>query len=668
MFKTARMRKIKIVTLDKYVAPTVNNLYENGLIQIMDISDSIQQDPELADLVTPSKATSYTGKLSSLLMRTSGISELLGNSLSEGHGMKDKIKSFISPDIPVQKEVEDLNTEDIIKHAEETLDKVGEKTKVIEGKMSALDAETSELQSNKSLAKKLINFDMNLALLKDSKYTSITVGGINVESSSEIKNELSNLTDELDVYIVPDNNKESAIIVVVTLKKFADDVYSTLRKFNFEKIEISNVDGTPQQIISNADSKLQSIESERNSVKAELKAIAEEWDDDILALKEQLENEKAKNEIFSAFVKTKDTYMLEAWVPEKNVDEVEQLVEESSDGCCVFEVIDIEDTKDDENVPVLQNNPRYAKPYEFLVGMYSPVRYNEIDPTIFVAIMFPFFFGFCLTDSVYGIIVALIGVVLLRGMGKIKPSMNAFGKILIMCGLWTIILGLITNGFIGDFPERMLGIRLPTVIPALEAFKNPQNILIFAIVVGLIYTNIGFILGAIDNIRYGNIKEALGSQICWFLLEVGVVFLALGFLMPAIGIVGMIIGAILIVACLVMLVYANGAYGLMDVFGFMGDVLSYARLLALCLATGGIAMTVNILTQMCGDMIPFIGFLIGIFIFILGHLANFLFQVLGAFINALRLNYVEFFSQFFMSGKNKFEAFKASRIFTKIKN
>lgn len=668
MFKTARMRKIKIVTLDKYVAPTVNNLYENGLIQIMDISDSIQQDPELADLVTPSKATSYTGKLSSLLMRTSGISELLGNSLSEGHGMKDKIKSFISPDIPVQKEVEDLNTEDIIKHAEETLDKVGEKTKVIEGKMSALDAETSELQSNKSLAKKLINFDMNLALLKDSKYTSITVGGINVESSSEIKNELSNLTDELDVYIVPDNNKESAIIVVVTLKKFADDVYSTLRKFNFEKIEISNVDGTPQQIISNADSKLQSIESERNSVKAELKAVAEEWDDDILALKEQLENEKAKNEIFSAFVKTKDTYMLEAWVPEKNVDEVEQLVEESSDGCCVFEVIDIEDTKDDENVPVLQNNPRYAKPYEFLVGMYSPVRYNEIDPTIFVAIMFPFFFGFCLTDSVYGIIVALIGVVLLRGMGKIKPSMNAFGKILIMCGLWTIILGLITNGFIGDFPERMLGIRLPTVIPALEAFKNPQNILIFAIVVGLIYTNIGFILGAIDNIRYGNIKEALGSQICWFLLEAGVVFLALGFLMPAIGIVGMIIGAILIVACLVMLVYANGAYGFMDVFGFMGDILSYARLLALCLATGGIAMTVNILTQMCGDMIPFIGFLIGIFIFILGHLANFLFQVLGAFINALRLNYVEFFSQFFMSGKNKFEAFKASRIFTKIKN
>lgn len=246
--------------------------------------------------------------------------------------------------------------------------------------------------------------------------------------------------------------------------------------------------------------------------------------------------------------------------------------------------------------------------------------------------------------------------------------MNAFGKILIMCGLWAIILGLITNGFIGDFPERILGIRLPTVISAVEAFKHPDTILIIAIIIGVIYTNIGFILGAIDNFRYGQVKEAIGSQLCWFVLEAGVILLALGFLMPAIGMIGMVLGGILILACIGMLVYANGAYGIMDIFGFMGDILSYARLLALCLATGGIAMTVNILTVMCNDMVPFIGIIVAIFIFVFGHIANFLFQVLGAFINALRLNYVEFFSQFFMSGKNKFEAFKASRIFTKIKN
>ena len=666
MFKTARMRKIRIVTLDKYVAPTVDALHEQGLVQISDISDSIQQDPELAELVTPAKATPYTGKLSSLLMKTNGISELLGNSLSEGHGIKDTLMSFISPDLPVQKNVEDLDTEAFIAKAEETLSQVESKTHVIEGKLSALDSETSELQSNKSLARHLSNFDMDLALLKDSKYTSTTVGRINVESASEIKTKLSNLTDELDMFTVPNDDKDYVNIVVVTLKEFSDDVYATLRKFDFEKIEIGNVEGTPQQVISNADARLQTIESERATVKSELRVVAEQWDDEILALKEQIENEKEKNEILSAFVQTKDAYMLEAWVPVNDTEKVEQLVETTSDGHCAFELIEVEGT-DDENVPVLQQNGWYAKPFEYLVDMYSPVRYNEIDPTIFVAIMFPFFFGFCLTDAFYGLIVALIGVVLLKGLGKIKESMHSFGWILIWSGLWAVILGLLTNGLLGDFYDRILhlGKTLPTVYEPVNAFVHPDKILIIAIAIGVIYTNIAFILGAINNFRYGNKKEAIGSQICWFVLEAGVIFLALGYLNPAMAMIFYVIGAIFVIACIGMLIYANGAYGVMDIFGFMGDVLSYARLLALCLATGGIAMTVNILTNMVNDMIPFIGIILAIVVFIGGHIANFAFQVLGAFINALRLNYVEFFSQFYMGGKGKFEAFKASRTFTK---
>ncbi|WP_407393780.1 V-type ATP synthase subunit I [Methanobrevibacter sp.] len=667
MFKTARMRKIRIVTLEKYVAPTVDALHESGLIQVSDISESIQQDPELAELVTPSKASPYTGKLSSLLMKTNGISELLGNSLSEGHGLKDLVMSFISPDLPVQKEVEKLDTPAFIEKAEDTLAQVESKTSVIEEKLSALDAETSELKSNKSLAKRLSNFDMDLALLKDSKYTSTTVGRINAESASEIKNELSNLTDELEVFTVPMDDDDGEIITVVTLKEFSDDVYSTLRKFDFEKIEVGDVEGTPQHVISKADSRLLTIDSERDAVKKELRAVAEQWDDDILALKEQLENEKEKNEILSSFVQTNDAYVLEAWVPVKDTEKVEQLVEKSSDGHCAFETIEVEGTED-ENVPILQQNGWYSKPFEYLVDMYAPVRYNAIDPTIFVAITFPFFFGFCLTDAVYGLVVAAIGVVLLKGLGKVKESMHSFGWILIWSGLWAVILGLITNGFIGDFPERIAGFRLPTVFAPVEAFKHPETILVIAIAVGLIYVNIGFILGAINNLRYGRTKEALGSQICWFIFEAGLIFLVLGFMMPAIGMIGMALGGILILAAIGILIWANGAFGLMDIFGFLGDVLSFARLLALCLATGGIAMTVNILAQMLDQMVPFAGIVLAVIVFIFGHIANFAFQVLGAFINALRLNYVEFFAQFFEEGKGKFEAFKAKRTFTKLKN
>lgn len=666
MFKTARMRKIKIITLNKYSSSTVNALHEAGIVQISDISDRIQQDPELAELLTPSKSTSSTGKLSSLLMKTSGLSDLLGASLSEDLTIKDKIKSFIKPDIPIIKEVEDLSTEDLIKKAEETLSQVEAHTQVIEGKLSVLDTETSELQSNKSLANKLKNFDMDLALLKDSKYTSTTVGRISAESTSEIKNDLSNLTDELILYTVADDIKEYKIIVVVTLNEFKDVVYTTLRKFDFEKIEIGDIEGTPNDITSHADSRLKTIESERSSIKADLKAVAEEWDDEILSLKEQLENDKEKNEVFSAFARTEDTFMLEAWVPESEVENAKNVVDSNSEGHCTFE---IEDAKhDDEDVPILQRNNVYAKPYEFLVGMYSPLKYNEVDPTLFVAITFPFFFGFCLTDAVYGLFVAMIGAILIRGIGKINETMKSFGFILVGCGTWSIILGLITNGFLGDLPERILSFRLPTIIPAVESFVHPDTILLVAITVGIIYTNIGFLLGAKNNLKYGNVKEALGSQIIWFIFEAGIILLVSCFIIPSLGLIGLILGAVLILISLGFLVYGNGFYGLMDVFGYMGDVLSYARLLALCLATGGIAMTVNILTVMVYGMVPYVGILFAIFVFIFGHIANFLFQVLGAFINALRLNYVEFFSQFFMGGKNKFDAFKANRRFTKIKN
>ena len=114
----------------------------------------------------------------------------------------------------------------------------------------------------------------------------------------------------------------------------------------------------------------------------------------------------------------------------------------------------------------------------------------------------------------------------------------------------------------------------------------------------------------------------------------------------------MFIGGPVILLALLILIYSNGLFGILDISGFLGTVLSYARLLALCLSTGGIAFTVNILTGLSYEMIPVIGIILAPIVFIGGHIANLAFQSLGAFINSLRLHYVEFFSQFYMGGKN----------------
>ncbi|OQD58455.1 A1AO ATPase, subunit I [Methanobrevibacter arboriphilus JCM 13429 = DSM 1125] len=677
MFQTERMRKLKVITLSEYSPVTVKKLHEEGIVQINDISERIQQNPEWGQLLKPSKAAPLTSKISSLLMKATGISELFGDVLTPNLGIKDMISSYINPVIPTKVEVEEIDIDSLIVKAESILGEVESQTSVIEDKIAALDTEASELNSKKDLAEKLKNFDMDLSLLEDSKYTSNIVGRINVESAQEFKKDIKNISDDILILEENDNDKNQIIFIIKFLNSYKNDAYSLLRRFEFEKFEINGLEGSPNELINSADSRLKSIENEKSQLSSELKELADKWDDEIFIIKEQLEIEKDRNEIFATFGETESTTMLEAWVPLKKLDETLALIDSSTDGHSVVEVEE-PTIDDDDEVPVLKDNPAYAKPYEFLVDMYAPLKYNAIDPTILVALSFPFFFGFCLTDGFYGIIDALIGYIIFRGLGKRSETMKSFGLILIACGIWTLVLALISNGFVGDFYGRIFplllpdffaaGAALPTTIGWFDAFGHPDHILMMAILTGIIYLNIGFIIGAINNYRYGNKKEALTAQIVWFVLEAGIVFLALGFIIPSIGMIGFAIGGALLVASLGLLLYGGGAYGIMDIFGYMGDIISFSRLLALCLSTGGIAMTVNILTVMCGEMIPFIGIVLAVIVFIFGHIVNLLFQSLGAFISGLRLNYVEFFSQFYMTGKNKFQAFGVNRVYTKLKS
>lgn len=654
MFLPARMRKLKIITLDQYSDSVVRSLHEEGVTQIDDISERIQQDAEWRQILKPSRATPYTGRVSSLLMKTSGILDFLGSVAAEEKGLRDTIREFINPPIFEKREVEEMDTESLIKRAEEILGRVESETRVMEEKLNELDSEKSTVESSLSVAEKLKDFDIDFSDLHDSEYITGIAGRTTAENLPELREKLAEITEELIVSDKEGENRDERVLIIVTLKKHADSIASVLRRMEFERFEISELRGRPSEIISSSKTRLEEISRERQEIISKLRDINAEWEDELLVLKEQLEIEKERNEVFSHFGETRKTVMLEAWVPLKEADRVIAVVEESSEGHCVTDL----EEPDPEEVPVLLDNPRFAKPYETFVEMYSPLKYNEIDPTIFMAFVFPFFFGFCLTDAGYGIIDALIGFILYRGLGKVNNFMRNFGIIMMSCGVWAFILGMVTNGFIGDFFPRFLNITLPTVIPAIDAFVNPQNILIMALTVGVLHINFGLIVGARNNIRLGNMREALGSQIVWLILELGIILYLVG---------GMIFGAPLIILAFAMLLYYNGLFGLMDVSGFLGTLLSYARLLALCLSTGGIAMTVNILTGLSYEMIPVIGVILAPIIFVFGHIANNAFQSLGAFINSLRLHYVEFFAQFYMGGKNKFNAFCAERNFTKIR-
>lgn len=662
MFLPARMRKLKVITLDEYMDSTVQALHDSGLVHIQDISEKIQTDPECA-MIEQSKVKPITGKLSSFLMKTSGIIDFLDSVVEDNQTLAETIKEFINPPDIDAKDVEIISSEALVQYADDFLKEVESDIEPLELELNQLDAQKAEAESRLSIANRITNLDLDLSLLTDTEYTSYLMGSLPIESYDRLIKESSDITDELVIDLVKTDSKEEKIIIIVTLKEHADEISSFLRKLEFEKLEIQNLSGTPNELITNSNNEISEIENKKKSIVENLTVIAKKYEKNLLALKEQLEIEKEKSEIFDNFGETERTTLLEAWVPSKRLDEALDIIKTSTEENSVIEVE--EPSGDCEDTPSLHDNPRFARPYEFLVDMYNPLKYNEIDPTIFFSIMFPFFFGFCLTDAGYGIIITILGLILWNGLGKYNRTMKSFGIVAVGCGIWSFVLGMAFNGFIGDLFPRFFNYNLPTVIASFDAFVKPQNILLMALIVGFIYLNMGFIMGAYNNYKYGNKEEAWTTQLVWIVMEIGIVVAVSGFILS--NNILTILGVIIILIFFALLIRGGGLYGVMDVFSYIGNLLSFARLLALCLATGGFAMTVNILTELCFDMIPFVGILFGILVFFGGHLFNICFQSLGAFVNSLRLHYVEMFSIFVMGTKNKFEAFNADRVYTRLR-
>jgi V/A-type H+-transporting ATPase subunit I len=664
MFKPARMKKLRIITLDKYAETAVNSLHEASLVQIQDISERIQQDAEWKQILKPSHATPFLGKISSLLMKTTATSDFLESVHREDKGILTIAKGFVNPPTIEKKEVDEVAVDKLLEKVETVLEEVESKTKPLEDKLNNLATERSKLENAIKVSENLNDYDVDLYDLANPKYVTIIAGRISQTSYAQFKEGMSKLPEEIIVSDSDSNDKEFKTLVVITLNKFGDEISSLLRKMEFERFELSELSGKPEELIRNSTSRLESIEKEKELILTELADISNEWRSEIMIFKELLEIEKQRSEIFSSFGETENTVMFEGWVTVKNLEKALGLIETTTEG---YSIVDVSDPDvENDKIPVHLDNPRFAKPYELFVNMYSPPDYREFDPTILMAIIFPFFFGYCLTDAGYGLIDAVIGLIIFRGLGRNSKLMSNIGLILVACGVWAFILGMITNGFIGDlFPRWIIGGALPTTIHAVDAFVNPQNILYLALIVGVIHVNMGLLIGAYNNITRGDVREAMGAQIVWFVLEAGIIILAAAYLTSGFT-SGMIFGGPIIILSLIMLVYFNGAFGVMDLTGFLGTILSYARLLALCLSTGGIAMTVNILAGLSESLIPYIGFILAPIIFIGGHIANCAFQSLGAFINSLRLHYVEYFAQFYIGGSEKFKAFRTKRKYTDI--
>lgn len=393
------------------------------------------------------------------------------------------------------------------------------------------------------------------------------------------------------------------------------------------------------------------------------------------------------------------TFSLGGWIKARDIALLEKEVTNNFRDVALF----ISDPLPGENLPVVLENKRLIQPFEFITQIYGMPQYNELDPTPFLAPFFLLYFGFCVSDAGYGMILVIVSWLILRKFArpsgtpskvvKFGPQGQKFWKLFLFCGISTIFIGAATGSWFGnlvDLAGESNKIFLPLKrfkdsLVILDPLKEPTKLLGIALCFGIIQVWFGNIVAAIGNIKNKRYLDIALDQAPRLIFLFGFTGIGLIFLKildnSQMGLFkySIIAGAIILILTQGRLEKSPGAklfYGIYNLYnafsGYLSDILSYSRLWALGLVTGVMATTINLIavqfSQMLISMLPFIdkiiflkifvSSLVLIVIFVLGHLASFMMSLLGAFVHPLRLQFVEFFSKFFKSGGNNLRAFK----------
>lgn len=392
-----------------------------------------------------------------------------------------------------------------------------------------------------------------------------------------------------------------------------------------------------------------------------------------------------KYEILGTLPQSQRTFVVSGYIPVKAVDAVKKAIGEVYD--CV---IDVEDLKEDEEAPTILKNNGFSSSMEGVLESYGLPHKGEFDPTTIMSFFYVFFFGMMLSDAAYGAIIAVACFVVLKKYPRMGESMHKSLKMFMFCGVSTLVWGILFGGYFGNVVDIVSGTFFgkTVTVPALwfVPLNDPMRLLVYSLAFGVVHLFVGLGIKGYMLLKDGRPLDFFCDVVLWYAFLIGLLLMLiptdifasiaqakitfppfLNMLAKALAIIG--------VAGLVLmsgrdsknpaLRIALGAYDVYNITGWLSDVLSYSRLLALGLATGVIASVVNQMGSMFGKgIVGIIGFLI---VFIVGHTLNLAINLLGAYVHTNRLQFVEFFGKFYEGGGKPFEPFKSDTKYVDIK-
>ncbi len=469
-------------------------------------------------------------------------------------------------------------------------------------------------------------------------------------------------------------DKDYTYIAVTCLKNEADSVEAALRAGGFSRPSQS-INKIPSELAEELKAEVEREKEGINSLKEEIKSYAARREE-LRLVSDYYRIRADKYEILGQIPQTEKTFALSGYVPAERSDELIEELSGKYDAAAW-----IEEIQEDEEVPVALKNNKFASCAEGILASFGLPGKGDMDPTFIMSIFYVFFFGLMLSDAAYGVIVSVIcGIVLVKFPNMVE-SLKRSVQLFFWCGISTIVWGILLGGYFGDvvtvIADVFFGVEV--TIPALwfVPLDEPMRMLMFSLLFGVIHLLTGLGIKGYMCIKAKSYVEFVCDVLFWFMLVVGLIFILLPTELFA-GIAGgqivlpafvdplakalSIIGAVGILVMSgrrkknkIALRLALGAYDLYNITGWLSDVLSYSRLLALGLATGVIASVINQMGSMGGRTV--LGVIVFILVFLIGHVFNLLINLLGAYVHTSRLQYVEFFGKFYEGGGREFKPF-----------
>lgn len=508
--------------------------------------------------------------------------------------------------------------------------------------MQAKESRIANLRSENLHLRPWLDLNEPCNANKDTKSTITRTGFIEDAFIPELKELLEEYGGVLTLYGYGEPGHAG---MVTYLKDDKEAIDTELKNLGFTDTALPDISELPKDRYAENIRRMKRLSSEIAILNKYINNPNENIED-INLFHEQMVAEHERESV--DYVETAETVCFQGWVRFDKTVVIRKVVGKVTD---VFE-LNFEEPSDDETPPTILENHKFWHPFEMITEMYSMPPQGSVDPTPVAGFWYWLIFGMMMGDVGYGALVALFSLVV-KKFKKPKGDMLRLLNLLLYASIPTMIFGVLFGSYFG------VELTKPILFSPID---SPISMLIFSMIIGALHVISGMCIQIAQNIKDGDVMAAIYDQVSWIVAIIGVGLMFI----PSLSQIGKVMA---IAGALVVLLFAgrdrkniivrllSGLYSLYDASGYLSDILSYSRILALSLATGVIAYVMNLLAGMAQGA-GIIGFVLSIFIYLIGHIFNLAISLLSAYVHDSRLQYIEFFGKFYEGGGIPFTPLK----------